>query len=254
MSTLYPRLLDTAAKSRYEELAALDLPALRISAATRHPAAIFAATGGTRVTDKRLTELQGAVRQLADEFGYPTALGRRRVSEFDVRLAELLHREMDVVAAEAAVRPMWAFLALVVLPDVAYWRFPERHADRVLASDITRHVFGRVWWRAHLLHDSTADDPYHLVGVFGEAEFDHIFGRRRAIGGSRAVIRAIAQHFPSADRAGHADREVLRETLKVLARRGAFQDFESHDHDDVVREIADVVRLQVEALTAACGS
>jgi hypothetical protein len=137
---------------------------------------------------------------------------------------------------------MWAFLALVVLPDVAVWRFPNPPADRVLATDITRHVFGRLWWRAELLHDPSAEsDAYHLLDVFSERNFDQILARRRSIGGSPELVRALALEWPRLW-IGSNETEVLRDTLKHLMRRGAFQDLFGLPEHLLRGEVAEILR------------
>jgi hypothetical protein len=166
------------------------------------------------------------------------------VHEFDTALAQALHAETDLVPAEAAARQIWAFMALVVLPDVAVWRFPRPPEDRVLATDITRHVFGRLWWRAELLRDNDrVDAPYHLLDVFPERNFDQILARRKAIGGSPELIRALAKEWPK-NWTGPNETDALREVLKHLMRRGAFQDLfglpEPLLRIEVARTISDV--------------
>jgi hypothetical protein len=255
MSRLYPRLLEAVALSRHEEFVGLDVPGLRRRADVRHPSAVFAATGGTRVEPSGLAALADGIRSLATDAGYPGPLRSDSVrNRFDARVGAYLHASMDLVAAEASARSMWAFLALILLPDVAYWRFPEPSRDRVLATDITRHVFGRLWWRAHLLFDEAATDPYHLLETFAESAFDQIFARRRAIGGSRALIRALADCWTKEDLESMSEREVLRETLKVLARRGAFQAYETLDHSVLVAEVSDIIRTQLTAMRAEAGT
>lgn len=249
MSILYPRLLDRAAKDLFEAYAgSTDATTLSLRAATRHPAAVFAATGGRRVTDQELRSVRDAVLAAARRAGFPNAASPTARGAFDAEVARLLHSTMGVVPAEASVRSMWAFVALVLLPDVAYWRFPDPPKDRVLATDITRHAFGRLWWRAHLLHDPEADEPYALTEVFAEAAFDQIFARRKALGGSRALIRGLAATWPDVELGLHSERDVLRETLKRLLRHGAFQEFEALPADVIRAEIEDVVALSVEGL------
>jgi hypothetical protein len=114
----------------------------------------------------------------------------------------------------------------------------------VLATDITRHVLGRLWWRAELLCDSArVDDPYQLLGVFSERNFDQILSRRRSIGGSPELIRALAKEWPR-DWTGTNETDALRDVLKHLMRRGAFQDLFGMPHDllrlEVARTISDV--------------
>lgn len=251
VSVLYPRLLDRVAGGLFEGFADVrDGSTLAPRATTKHPGAVFAATGGRRVTTDELTQLRSSVLDLARTSGYPRPAGPSARGDFDTAVARLLHESMGVVAAEASVRAMWAFLSLVLFPDVTYWRFPTPPRDRVLATDITRHVFGRLWWRAHLLHDSAAADPYWLLGTFREAAFDQIFARRRALGGSRTVIRTLATAWNTFDLGEHPERDVLRETLKRLLRLGAFQEFESLDPDVARAELEVVVREAVRGLSA----
>jgi Family of unknown function (DUF6339) len=244
MSTLYPRLPTNAAKERYREIRE-SAPADELGRSdTTHLGQYFAPTGGGRAAPERLAALRGLVVDLAEKHGFPGVPLGRAVHDFDTALARVLHTEMDLVPAEAAVRPIWAFLALVLLPDVSVWRYPRPPDDRVLATDITRHVFGRLWWRAELLRDKgRLDDPYHLLDVFPERNFDQILARRRSIGGSPELIRALAKEWPK-DWSGRDETASLQDVLKHLMRRGAFQDLfglpEELLRPEVARTISDV--------------
>lgn len=229
MSVLYPRLLDQAARDLHYRYVGLSVAELRELHSYSHPAAVFTATGGTRVHRGHLEHLRRRVTKAAEQAGFPEGGRRRDNSEFDREIGRLLHQRCGLVAAEAAVRPVWAFLALVVLPDVSYWRYPDPPVDRILATDITRHVWGRLWWRAHLLLDPTDSDPYHLLDAIGEADFDQVYARRALLGGSRLLIRMIVDTWPSVDRGGLPDREVFRDLLKRLLRIAAFLDFDTLD-------------------------
>ncbi|WP_305787362.1 DUF6339 family protein [Symbioplanes lichenis] len=244
MSTLYPRLPASAANERYAEIKDRSPAELVKDTDSTHLAQYFAPTGGTRVTAERLARLRELIVDLAEKKGFPHEPLGRSVHEFDTALARTLHTDMDLVPAEASVRPIWAFLALVLLPDVSVWRFPRLPGDRVLATDITRHVFGRLWWRAELLHEETRpDDPYHLLDVFPERNFDQILARRRSIGGSPELIRALAKEWPK-NWPDTGETEALQDVLKYLMRRGAFQDLfgmpESLLRPEVSRTILEV--------------
>lgn len=249
MSVLYPRLLSRVARELHDEYVGLEVEQLRQKAALRHPSTIFTATGGMRVHPDQLRDLREAVLAEAAEANYPFAGTRDGRAEFDLRVARLLHERTGLVPAEAAVRSTWSFLALVLLPDVAYWRYPRAPGDRVLDTDITRHVFGRLWWRAHLLEEPGAvGDRYALIGAFGEAAFDQIFSRRRSLGGSRTLIRALARTWPRLGLAQKDERAVLREVLKRLRRLGAVVDFEVLDDEQLALQVAEVADEAVAAL------
>lgn len=248
-SVLYPRLLPDAAKELHRRhLQATSLDQLRERHALSHPAAVFTATGGRQVTPGELQDLRDHVLRLAEQAGFPGEGRRQDRTTFDLQVARTLHERCGLVAAEAAVRDIWVFLALVLLPDVSYWRYPRPPADRVLGTDITRHVWGRLWWRAHLLVLPAAHERYRLLDTFGEALFDQIFARRRSIGGSRSMVRAIADTWPSIDRCGLAEREVLIDVLKRLLRLGAVVEFETLDDDELRRQVTDEVVESVAQL------
>jgi len=249
VSVLYPRLLDQTARELHEQYIVAKIEDLQRKAAYRHPSAVFTATGGQRVGTEQLADLRDAVVRAAADTGFPVQGGKREHAEFDLRVARLLHEKSGLVPAEASVRSAWAFLALVLLPDVTYWRFPSAPGDRVLATDITRHVFGRLWWRAHLLEDpDSSGDRYELLQTFGESAFDQIFARRRALGGSRPLIRALARTWPSLSLHGLSERAVLREVLKRFRRLGTLIDFEALDDAQLGHQVAAVTRETVAAL------
>lgn len=244
---LHPRLLPTAAEARFEELCDRvwggedpEFEGLGGSTAWGDYGVVFAATGPPRITEGELDELRADVLAAAKTSGFPgdrpadTGLGR-----FDRAISGVWRDKGLLFPAEAAVPEVWSFHALVLLPDVAFWRFPPArkgdkrpNRERFVGSDLTRHAFGRLWWRAHMV-TARASDPdaaLGLLGVLGEADLDQILSRRRAYGGSPEVFRGIlgawerrASEPPLNELAGStAGREVLRDFLKRLLRRGAF--------------------------------
>ncbi|HEX7306726.1 DUF6339 family protein, partial [Lentzea sp.] len=204
--------------------------------------------------------LRVKVLALATEAGFPGESTRSARADFDLALAALLHTEMGLVPAEAASGDVWAFLALVLLPDVAYWRYsPTPVRDRVQASDITRHVFGRLWWRAQLVHDPSEPDPYSALAILGEAAFDQIYARRRALGGSPYLVKAILRVWGELDRGGENERDVLRDFLKRLLRLAPFLSFDAIEDRrldaELMRAAGDsVLAVRDERLRAAAAS
>ena len=152
---LHPRLLEAQAEQRFEELRSLSLDEIRARARTEDAAAVFAATGAPRITRDELTDLEKGVRAATDEYGYPVTPGRDAARGFDRTLAGVYLDQGRLSPAEASSQEVWSFHALVLLPDVAYWRFRSESGDtnkeRLVGSDLTRHAFGRLWWRALVL-------------------------------------------------------------------------------------------------------
>ncbi|MFI1537587.1 DNA cytosine methyltransferase [Streptomyces anandii] len=241
MSFLYPRLLVEQARPLFAEYRHLSIGELAHRVAVEHESAVYVATGGDRASSAQLRELREGVVDLAKQAGFPGDSDRTHKAEFDLQLAALLHAEMGMVPAEAASRDVWAFLALVLLPDVAFWRYPQPPTDRVLGTDLTRHVFGRLWWRAQLVHSSGEAEPYGALQILGEAAFDQIYARRAALGGSPHLVRAILRVWKNLDLNGLNERDTLRDFLKRLLRLAPFVLFdgiEEHSLDSELRAVA----------------
>ena len=87
--------------------------------------------------------------------------------------------------AEAAVYEVWSFVALRLLPDVAFWRWPmepvrggggelRHNRERFIGVDLTRHAFGRLWWTARVA-TTRAEDPARALDWLeriGEADLE----------------------------------------------------------------------------------
>jgi hypothetical protein len=137
----------------------------------------------------------------------------------------------------------------VLAPDVAFWRWRDEsgriNRERLVGSDLTRHAFGRMWWRAYLLcarPDGELEfDGLQRWDVFGEADFDQIQARRRAYGGSPRVMQQLTDLWRRrADAVGDhlvSDRDILRDLLKRLLRLGAFVHFDLLEDDDLAGEL-----------------
>ncbi|MGC5163019.1 DUF6339 family protein [Rhodococcus sp. DT1] len=247
MSRLFPRLLPQVAAARHEELNGRDIGYLAERSQTRDDSAVFVATGGARVTSKELDGFRTEIRALAENCGFPGAVTQQARNEFDLQAARYMHQEFGMVPAEAASGDVWAFLALVLLPDVAYWRYPDPPKDRVLATDMTRHVFGRLWWRAHLVYLAGHPDPYAGLEMIGGEAFGQIYERRAALGASPAVVRGILLVWNELDKSRRS-RAVLRDFLKRLLRLRAFVSFEAQSEAGLSKTLRSVLNETLIAL------
>ncbi|MFF2232766.1 DNA cytosine methyltransferase [Streptomyces anulatus] len=247
ISNLYPRLLSDRAAPLFAAYQQLSTSELTERVAFAHESSVYVATGGDRVTADRLRELREGILALAARAGFPGESDRVRNAEFDLSLAALLHAETGMVPAEAASRDVWAFLAVVVLPDVAFWRYPHPPKDRILGTDLTRHVFGRLWWRAQLVRAPDTPEPYEALKILGEAAFDQIYARRAALGGSPHLVRSILRVWDGLDLHGLNERETLRDFLKRLLRLAPFVLFDALEEEALDDELRAVAQQSVDA-------
>lgn len=209
---LYPRLPRPTAEhlvTRLRQTASQERVAL---AATSHPKAAPAPTGGSPVPEDVLSRLADSVRDAVNE-EMQLPISNVNKAGIDARLGRLLHGEMAIIPSDAAHEGVWSFMALVLLPDVAAWRFPDCHSARLLGT--YRNVFRRTWWRHHILRsvmDESVERP------LGEDELVGIFERSR-MARSHELARAIARYIVEADVAdrSHFARELAKRVRRVLA-------------------------------------
>ena len=193
-----------------------DLEQLRSGAATGHPGAAPAPTGGPPVPEAVLAEVAAAVRAAcADQ--WPTPVDRARGAPLDRAIGRELVATMRIARPDAANDGVWSFLSLVLLPDIARLRFPERADNRLLGG--ARNVFRRAWERRMVLGELS-----DVVGAngqpLGEDELVNIFERSR-LARSHHLVRALAQSILSWE--GRNRSEYARELTKYVKRDlGAF--------------------------------
>ena len=256
MSLLYPRLLPAEANRLFEALNRVPSGAHENMVAHQSTRAVYAATGGQRASRDDLQRLRLNILAIARAEGYPDEPTIAQGVTFDRAVARVLHEQSQLLPGEAAQRQVWAFLALVLLPDVCAWRWPPKEGkdytgDRFKGTDLTRHALGRLWTRAHVLRDSEADDPYHLLGVMGEADLDQIMARRSALASSPALVRSIVRAHAEdpGDPDGASKRKVFRESLVRLLRLTAFMDLDTAsttELDTLVRTVRAETRRALE--------
>lgn len=217
-SLLYPRLDRTPARELLHERRNCTLGELRQLGALAHPRAAPAAVGGTPVDETRLEKVQSVVRLCASEAGFPDRLTRGREQTFDRPCAESIFETMGIVPGDAAAEGVWTFLTVVLVPEIAPWRYPEPPEERVLGRP--RNVLRRLWWRAWSLGPDLDYAPDGCTPL-GEDEFVQIM-ERTSLSGSQTVARAIRDAVWRAELAGSSvpRSELMRElTLRVRARR-----------------------------------
>ncbi len=141
-----------------------------------------------------------------------------------------------MLPVEAAQEGVWSFLSLIVLPDVALWRWPntKQRDDYERILGYPRNVFRRLWWRSY------------VFGTEGGSVGTQIFEdeavailERTAIGGNRQLARTIAETHVARFGASPKRTEIMRDAMKRIRRLHAFLSYHSLSDSDVVEVVAE---------------
>jgi hypothetical protein len=161
------------------------IPGVQALAAAAHPRAAPVATGGRVANSTRITDVREAILQTTEPWRRFGRLLPAQVAAFDLALGRTLHNSLEIIPADAAHTETWSFLTLIVLPDIAVFRFPDMHADRLMGGQ--RNVLRRPWIRQEVLGDllHSAERP------LGEDELVGLFERTK-LARNWALIRRLA--------------------------------------------------------------
>lgn len=242
---IYPEIDSSTERLLYDELSGRTPQEARANSELAHPASTFV-PNGVRVPPDHLRELRDSIRGLVGELGWPAECGREEAWAFRCRLPGLLHDQMEISPANAARAGVWSFLSMVLVPDVAVWRWPDLPAERVLGHAeraAVRNLLRIPWWRAEVLGTGPTDPPAvlsedNLVGII---ERPGLFTHRRV---ARETARLFIQHIESQSD-GRSNEDLFREVCKRLLRLGAFTAFELLDDDRLGALIVEVIRDSV---------
>jgi hypothetical protein len=232
VTLVYPRLPASTAHDLLAEYSPLTIAELEKLADDHNDRSDWYPTG-PRVATRQLRLIADTVRSVAAHHGYPEVRGEkaRAYVEFDQQVGPELYRAMDIAPADAAHDGVWSFLALVLLPDVALWRFPNRERkptyDRIIGTH--RHVFGRLWWRSHTFGAGSSDPSGKLL----EDEAVNIMERPTLAGDhrvasimARAHLRALEQYRAVSRTALMRDAAKRTRRLTSVVTLGALPDAE----------------------------
>lgn len=179
--------------------------------------------------NESLLRLRNSVVSLARDHGYPVRKGKSALlSRFDSELGNLLVSNLRMTPAEAGVEEAWNFLSLVLLPDIAVWRYPNKSLDpeypRWLGKP--RNVLRKAWWRSYVIGNE-------LNLKLGEDEGVAIM-ERPTFGMNPAIARLIAEvHVESAQGVDYPKSELLRRLMVQLGKIASFVDLDCLDSNSM---------------------
>ena len=241
---VYPRLEGHAAGELLRTYADMDVEEIAGRATTSHPQVSWYETATNRVNEAQLQELRHAVVHIAKEHGYPVPTPRR-YARFDQQAGPELLQRMRILPADAAHPGVWAFLSLVLLPDVAAWRWhPDRHRDRFTGRQ-HRDTFRRLWARAYAVGE-------HAARQLLEDEFTGIM-ERTSVAGDPRVARAVAEtHLAAVNQNPLIPRtHLLRQAMRRIRRLLVIVQFQALNDHQLTRLLQEVYAETLEALTTS---
>ncbi|WP_369068366.1 DUF6339 family protein [Kineococcus terrestris] len=122
----------------------------------------------------------------------------------DAWLAPRLHSVLRLSRREAARRPFWLYVSLVVCPDYVRWRWaPIKSGEPVpgepaaadrFHGDPTKHALARLWWGAELFRDGPNYTP--VVKAYGNQDLMNNLFRMDIAHHRPTVQAAVTVLFP----------------------------------------------------------
>jgi hypothetical protein len=258
---LHPRLSRAYAAIKWDALKDLDAQTVRAQRGSTLPDEItWTATGASRMTAAELGTLRDALVGAVDDLPFGQALSAAQRDAFDARVTRVYAERAGLFPAEAAHLEVWSYHALVLVPDLAIWRW--QHMDRLnierfVGVDLTRHTYGRLWWRWYTFTGGRTDDTdgWALLEGLGEADLDQLQSRRNAYGVDPPIVRALAEVYlevkTRAAREGLSSRLVWRDLLKRLLRRGAFVAFGAMQPEALIAAAQQQLDVAIAAMQSA---
>lgn len=238
MTTLIPQLPAAAAMPLLEMMAAADAAQMDPGAELQHPQSFTGATGGLPAEEQLLRDLRQNIVAAGRDHGFPLTRPAGFL-EFELRVAEILADwpplcNGDSPAGEALRHDCWTFLTVVVLPDVAVWRWPAgegasgRRAWQGRMLGGPRNAFQRIFRRVMCL-DRGRDHPdrWGLIRELREDDFSAIL-ERPGLSANRHVAVCLGEEYLAMKaRLSHlsaaARTAVYRQATKALRSYGVVQ-------------------------------
>lgn len=241
MTLLIPQLPASAAEPLLAEIARSRPVDLDPGDQLRYPQAITQTTGGLPITDTLLRQLRDPIVTAAREHGFPD--GRpSSFLRFELEVARTLAQwsplwdAAGAPSGEALRNDCWAFITMVVLPDIALWRWPVKGNDEESGSRSwkgrmvggSRNAFQRIFRRVMCL-DRGVDhaDRWGLIRELQEDDFSAIL-ERPGLSSNREIAVCLGEEYLAmkhrlSQLSAGARQEVYRQATKAIRAYGVVQ-------------------------------
>lgn len=172
-----------------------------------------------RSEDSELQFLRQRIIEIAKRYGYPNQVSSRMKVSFEGELTNIFQTEIAMSPAEASTMDVWHFFNLRLLADITLWRFGsfDEEKNRWSINEerlyiFNRNMFGRIWWRGHIL-------GHELAGKLSEDETVQIL-ERPTLYAYPSFAKAVGTRYLDSPSKIRATR-VLRDASKRFTRRMA---------------------------------
>lgn len=269
MSTLIPQLPDSAALPILAEMALrTDPSSLEPGNELRNSQSYVMPSGGLPVEDAALKQLRELIVSAARQHGFPETRPRSFLG-FEHKVAEIL-ASWDplwingIPSGESMRNACWTFLTVVVLPDVALWRWPPSSSGetdkawrgRVLGGG--RNAFQRIHRRVLSLDRGPSHpDRWGLIRELREDDFSNIL-ERPSLGSNSHIAVCLAEEFLAMRKrlktaSAEIQTRVYRDSTKDLRAYGVVQVLDLLPRADLEALIRQTFLRREQMYVSACS-
>lgn len=172
--------------------------------------------------------------------------GKLGVNTFDKDACAILHRELDIPPNLVARDGFWRWLAVEKFADLIEARSPKSHDSGLvhprnygIDASVTDNRIAIMWFRADMVYDPEAEDPYHLATRPAHTDFWESGIIRHRYAWSRNVARSLVKfqyQDPKSEQAYlHSTHETgIRELYKRLRRLHTTMSFEFMSDEEIM--------------------
>ena len=269
MTVLIPPISAGAAESSLAQLAETSLADLDPGDEHTYSQAITQPTGGLPIRDALLKQLRDSILTAARNHGFPE---NRPTSflRFELEVAEVLAeweplwKSDGVPSGEALRNDCWSFITIVVLPDVALWRWPAKSSEenaggrswkgRMVGG--SRNTFQRIFRRIMCLDRGAGHpDRWGLIRDLQEDDFSAIL-ERPGLSSNRDIAVSLGEEYIAMKQrlsqvSAGLRQDVYRQATKAIRAYGVVQPLDLMSAQNRSRLIQDAFQRYEKELTAA---
>lgn len=269
MTVLIPQISPSSAEPLLAQLAESSPADLDPGDELTYSQAITQPTGGLPIRDALLKQLRNSILTAARNHGFPE---RRPTSflRFELEVAEVLAeweplwKSDGVPSGEALRNDCWSFITIVVLPDVALWRWPAKSSEenaggrswkgRMVGG--SRNTFQRIFRRIMCLDRGAGHpDRWGLIRDLQEDDFSAIL-ERPGLSSNRDIAVSLGEEYIAMKKrlsqlSAGLRQDVYRQATKAIRAYGVVQPLDLMSAENRSRLIQDAFQRFENDLKAA---